>query len=212
VSPQGQIRTGESFHSWRLLPESSAKPQPDCIPAVLRNDYIEACRIKDLSSKASATLARRCLQGMIRDFAKISRATLDLEIKELRRRVEAGNAPQGVTSESVEGIDHVRTIGNIGAHMEKDVNLVVEIEPGEAQALIELFEEWYIEREARSARLAKVAAMSAQKKTARLQATSSPPSPVPEQEQILEREVVSEELSVVGSGPPVDSEATKVAQ
>jgi hypothetical protein len=149
---------------------------------------------------------------MIRDFAKISRATLDLEIKELRRRVEAGNAPQGVTSESVEGIDHVRTIGNIGAHMEKDVNLVVEIEPGEAQALIELFEEWYIEREARSARLAKVAAMSAQKKTARLQATSSPPSPVPEQEQILEREVVSEELSVVGSGPPVDSEATKVAQ
>ena len=53
-----------------------------------------------------------------------------------------------MTPESVEAIDHVRTIGNIGAHMEKDIDLIIEVDPGEAQALIELiellFEEWYV--------------------------------------------------------------------
>ena len=113
---------------------------------------------------------------MIRDFAGISKATLDQEIRELRIRVDDGRAPKGVTSESVDAIDHVRTIGNIGAHMEKDVNLVVEIEPGEAQALIELvemlFDEWYVERQARMVRLANIASMSAEKKIAR--ATGKP--------------------------------------
>jgi hypothetical protein len=46
-----------------------------------------------------------------------------------------GNAPRGVTLESVEAIDLVRSIGNIGAHMEKDFNLVVEIDPRERSLL-----------------------------------------------------------------------------
>jgi hypothetical protein len=61
--------------------------------------------IRDLCPKASATLARRCIQGMIRDFCKINRRTLDLEIQALRIDVDAGNAPRGVTPESVDGID-----------------------------------------------------------------------------------------------------------
>ena len=55
------------------MPESDAKPQPEFIPEAIRQDYREACRIRDLSPKASATLARRCLQGMIRDFCAITR-------------------------------------------------------------------------------------------------------------------------------------------
>lgn len=51
--------------------------------------------------------------------------------------------------------------------MEKNVDLIVEIEPGEAQVLIELvellFEEWYVEREKRTKRLAEIKALSAQK-------------------------------------------------
>ena len=46
--------------TWRLLPQSSAKPQPDYIPKPVRDDYNEACAIRDLTPKASATLARRC--------------------------------------------------------------------------------------------------------------------------------------------------------
>ena len=41
---------------------------PDYIPEAIRKDYMEACAIIDSSPKASATLSRRCLQGMIRDF------------------------------------------------------------------------------------------------------------------------------------------------
>ena len=47
-------------------------------------------------------------------------------------------------------LDGVRRLGNIGAHMEKDVNLIVDIDPGEAQKLIKLLEllmkDWYIAR------------------------------------------------------------------
>jgi hypothetical protein len=77
---------------------------------------------------------------MIRDFCSIAMSRLIDELDELSRRVTAGNAPAGVTPEAVDAIDHVRSIGNIGAHMEKDVNVIVDIDPGEAQVLIELIE------------------------------------------------------------------------
>jgi hypothetical protein len=165
---------GTLVQHWSLLPESSAKPQPDYIPEVIRNDYNEACRIRDLSPKASATLLRRCLQGMVRDFAKIAKARLIDEIRALETALEKGTCPPGVTPESVEAIDKVRQIGNIGAHMEKDVDLIVDIEPGEAQVLIELiemvFDEWYVARHVRQERLARVSTVSAQKKLALEQA------------------------------------------
>jgi hypothetical protein len=170
-------QTNDLIATWHLLPESSAKPQPDFIPEAIRNDYVEACRIRDLSPKASATLARRCLQGMIRDFAKISKNRLVDEIKALAAAIESGVAPAGVTPESVEAIDKVREIGNIGAHMEKDVDLIVDIEPGEAQVLIELiemlFNEWYVARHIRQERLARIATVSAEKKLALEQARLS---------------------------------------
>lgn len=156
--------------TWRLLPESNAKPQPDFIPAPLRQDYKESCRIMELSPKASATLARRCLQGMIRDFCGISKGTLNEEIKELRKQVDAGTAPRSVTPESVEAIDQVRSVGNIGAHMEKDINLIIDVEPGEADALIKLiellFDEWYVAQHTRQRKLAAVAEIATKKKVA----------------------------------------------
>jgi hypothetical protein len=143
---------------WSLIPESAARVQPDYIPKAIVEDYTEACRIKDLSPKASATLARRCLQGMIRDFCQIRKARLIDEIKELRSQIDENRAPRGVTHESVDAIDAVREIGNIGAHMEKDVDLIVEIDDDEAQVLIDLIEilfvDWYVEREERKRRFA----------------------------------------------------------
>jgi len=161
----------KELYNWSLLPESSAKPQPDCIPEVLRVDYFEACRVRDLSPKASATLARRCLQGMIRDFCGIAKETLDAEIKALKKLIDDDKAPRGVTPESVDAIDHVRKIGNIGAHMEKDINLIIDIDPDEAQILIELietlFEEWYVAREERQKRFANIGALRAAKDAAK---------------------------------------------
>jgi hypothetical protein len=77
---------------------------------------------------------------MIRDFCKISKHRLIDEIKELRKRVNEDQAPLGVQPDTVDAIDHVRKIGNIGAHMETDINVIVDVDPNEAQVLIELAE------------------------------------------------------------------------
>jgi hypothetical protein len=154
--------------SMNIAPLGNAKPQPDYIPEVIVKDYYEACLIRDLSPKASATLTRRCLQGMIRDFAGISKARLVDEIIALREALDDGSVDRSVTPETVEAIDHVRGVGNIGAHMERDIDLIVPVDPGEAQALIDLvemlFDEWYGAREKRKAKLAHIEAIASNKK------------------------------------------------
>lgn len=114
---------------------------PDYVPAQIQEDLREAILIADLSPKASATLSRRCLQGMIRDFWGIKKKTLNDEINELQDKI---NVRQW------EAIDSLRKIGNVGAHMEKDINCIVDVEPDEAMQLIKLLEllvqKWYIDR------------------------------------------------------------------
>lgn len=132
------------FPETPLLPNSLAKQLPDYIPEAIRHDYEEACAIVNLSPKASATLSRRCLQGMIRDFWEISKKTLYLEIDALKDKIPA---------DLWSSIDALRQLGNIGAHMEKDTDVIVDIDPNEAESLIKLIEllmkEWYINREER---------------------------------------------------------------
>jgi hypothetical protein len=146
--------------SWRLIPDSSAKVFPSYIPKPLLDDYREACLIRDLSAKASATLARRCLQGIIRDFWKVSKPRLVDEIEAIKDQLD---------TTTWEAIDSVRKVGNIGAHMEKDINLVIDVDPNEAQLLIELietfFDEWYIARHDREERMKKVKGLAASKAT-----------------------------------------------
>jgi hypothetical protein len=171
-SDGGPYAFRDTFSNHRLRPASRAKPQPGYIPKGLRDDYTEACRIADLSPKASATLARRCIQGMIRDFCGISRGRLIDEINVLRKLSEDDKLPRGVTPESIEAIDAVRTIGNIGAHMEKDINVIVDVDPNEAKTLIELvetlFEDWYVARQKRQERFAGVKAIAAAKTKAKM--------------------------------------------
>lgn len=102
---------------------------------------MEACSILDASPKASATLSRRCLQGMIRDYWGVKSGNLAGEIDLIKDKISA---------DEYRVLNGIRRLGNIGAHMEKDVNLVVDIDPGEAQKLIKvlelLFKDWYIAR------------------------------------------------------------------
>jgi hypothetical protein len=143
----GNWNDAGTIQTWRLLPESEAKVLPDYIPEPIKVDYYEACRIRDLSPKASATLSRRCLQGMIRDFYGVSKANLFDEIKELETKVD---------QDVWESINAVREVGNIGAHMKKDINIIVDVEPEEAQLLLslieQLIEDWYVTRENRRIR------------------------------------------------------------
>lgn len=184
-SLSGFIYSGNSgrqktYLAKQIIPLSRSKPQPDYIPQTLREDYEEACAIRDLSPKASATLVRRCLQGMIRDFCLIkNKRTLNDEIRALKALVDDGRAPSGVTDESVEAIDQVRGIGNIGAHMEKDINLIVEVDANEAQVLIELVEmlflEWYVARYERQQRLGRIKQIAVAKDEAKKPQASMTP-------------------------------------
>jgi hypothetical protein len=151
-----------ALQDWTLKPKSGARPFPAYIPKPILDDYNEACLILNDSPKASATLSRRCLQGMIRDFWGISKARLLDEIVELKDKIDPT---------TWDAIDAVRSVGNIGAHMEKDINLIVDVDPEEAQQLIGLIEfllkDWYVGRYEREEHKKRVIALGAAKAAAK---------------------------------------------
>lgn len=161
ISAKGLGRCVKNISS-QLRPASLAKQFPNYIPEAIRQDYEEACAIVNLSPKASATLSRRCLQGMIRDFWGIKETNLSKAIGELEDKIPA-------TQWRV--IDGVRRIGNIGAHMEKDINLIVDIDSDEAQKLIKLIEhlleQWYINRHEQELLYADIIGIDETKQSAR---------------------------------------------
>jgi len=61
-------------------------------------------------------------------FLWLSKRRLIDEIDELRERVATGRAPLGVQPDTVDAIDDVRKIGNTGAHMEADINVIVDVD------------------------------------------------------------------------------------
>jgi hypothetical protein len=159
VRLNGDEKLGSVIQHWNLIPDSRAKNFPDYIPKAVLDDYREACLIQNLSPKASATLARRCLQGMIRDYWEVKPGRLVDEIATIQPQVDP------LTWDAIEA---VRKIGNIGAHMEKDIDVIVDVDPKEANLLIELIEtlvrEWYMNREERRVRMGHLVAAAAAKK------------------------------------------------
>ncbi|GAM29899.1 hypothetical protein P23_0398 [Acinetobacter calcoaceticus] len=98
------------------------------------------------------------MQGMIRDFWGETKSRLIDEIYAIKDRIDP------ITWQA---IDAVRKIGNIGAHMEKDIDLIIDVDPNEAQMLIGLIEmlmkEWYIARHERQKQLEALIGLDAQK-------------------------------------------------
>lgn len=150
--------TNAAKQEWQLKPQSTARVFPEYIPTPIRSDYQEACTIKELSPKASATLSRRCLQGMIHDFWGITKTNLKLEIDALEVKIDG---------ELWKAIDAVRKLGNIGAHMEKDTSMIIDVDPEEAGLMINLIEdliqEWYVARHDREERVQKLIEASTKK-------------------------------------------------
>jgi len=149
----------------QLVPSTKkerAKVYPGYIPEAVINDYKEACAIADLSPKASATLARRCLQGMIRDYWGVNGKTLHHEIMAIEEKVDPV---------VWEAILNVKSIGNIGAHMEKDINLIIDVNPEEADLLIQiiemLIEDWYVARHSKQQKLLRIKEIAEEKAQAK---------------------------------------------
>jgi hypothetical protein len=172
----GQTRVKNStFASTILYPGRTGKPFPEFVPTAMLEDYQEAWSIIDLSPKSSATLARRCLQAMIRDFCGIRKRTLFLEIDALRVMAEEDKLPRGVDHDTIGAMLALKDVGNIGAHMSEIDGVILDVDPGESEqllALIEmLFADWYVSRGKRAERIAAVLKVAETKQPA-----AKPPS------------------------------------
>src|SRR5262249_43998500 len=70
-----------------------------------------------------------------------------------------------------EAIDAVRKIGNIGAHMEQDIGVIIDVDPDEAALLIRLIEvlleEWYVRRHDRAMHMQNIIEVAQEKQDAR---------------------------------------------
>ncbi len=92
--------------------------------------------------------------------------------------------PRGVSEESFDAIEAIAR-SEYGAHMEKDIIVIVDVEPDEAELLLSLvenlFDDWYIARQKRQERLARVTLVLKRKKQSgrvlRHSACWVPPSP-----------------------------------
>lgn len=150
-----------------IYPSSTFRRFPDYVPSAIRSDYEEACAIASRSPRAAATLARRCLQGMIHDFWGIYAKNLNAEITQLKGIIPASQW---------KAIDAVRKIGNISAHMENDVDLIIEVDPDEARKLVllieRLIEKWYVDRHDEEELYSELTAISQEKDDARLNQVS----------------------------------------
>jgi hypothetical protein len=160
--PSSAVSKSYSLKEFKLEP-SVPEPLPARVPEPIRKDYEEAWLIKDLSPKAAATLARRAVQGMIRNFWDIKGRNLNEEIETLRSK----EVDPGV----LDAIDNARKIGNAAAHMEQDTSLIVEVDSGEADATIwlirELADAWYVRQHEREKRMDELKKIAAEKTGAR---------------------------------------------
>jgi len=106
------------------------------IPDEYADDFVEAAAVLPLSAKASAAVSRRLLQHTIREKAGIKKRNLDDEIQAL---TDSNTLPADLGHD----LDALRTLGNFAAHPIKSTNTgeVVDVEPGEAEWLVEVLEE-----------------------------------------------------------------------
>lgn len=122
---------------------STRPPCPGEVPTGIAEDYKEACLVEHLSPKASAALARRCLQNMLRERGiKVESQKLFDEIAEAMK-----NLPPHLSG----AIDSIRHIGNFASHpiKSKNTGLIVGVEPGEAEwnldVIEQLFDFYYVQ-------------------------------------------------------------------
>ena len=119
-------------------PKGTARPVPVEVEDEFANDFREACLVIGDSEKASAALSRRCLQNLLHEKAKTKAKDLAPQIQEV---LGSGKLPSHLAA----AIDGVRVIGNFAAHPIKSQHSgeVIEVEPGEAEWLLETLEGFF---------------------------------------------------------------------
>jgi hypothetical protein len=106
------------------------------VPPEFVKPYREARLVLTDSENASAALSRRCLQHLLRDRGSVKPQDLSREIEEAIPKLPTHLAG---------AYDAVRNLGNFAAHPLKRTNTgeVLDVEPGEAEWLLEVLEQFF---------------------------------------------------------------------
>lgn len=80
------IRKVADLDTWQLWPKSRSRPWPDYIPESVRSSYEQACYCEVQAPAASATMARRALHEMLKDFCGVKGSNLRQDIDSLTKK------------------------------------------------------------------------------------------------------------------------------
>jgi len=128
----------ERSRTLMVHPLGATRPLSRDVPAAYADRFQRAVRVLPMAAEASAAISRRLLQDLLRGEAGITRRDLSSEIQEL---LDSNVLPSGLANE----VDVIRTVGNFAAHPIKSQSTgeVMEVEPGEAESLLDVLEELF---------------------------------------------------------------------
>lgn len=141
-------------------------PVPKEVPEEITQDYREATEVLSISPKASAALARRCLQNVLRGNG--------IKERDLSKEIDSFTTRPDIPSDLKETVDAIRNFGNFSAHPITDITTlqIIDVEEHEAEWCLDildaLFDHFYV-RPAKAA--ARKAALNA-----KLAAAGKPPA------------------------------------
>jgi len=120
-----------------VFPAGAQRPLPPEVYAAAPEfaaDFQEAVAVLSTSRKASAALARRCLQYLLTHAGKATKRDLAAQIDEVLAQLP---------SELALNLDAIRQVGNFAAHPIKSTNsgAIADVEEGEAEWLLDVLEE-----------------------------------------------------------------------
>ena len=128
-----RIKSGKRTQIRLVYPFNIARIVPDEVPEHIKQDFLEAAAVLPISEKASAALARRCLQNLLIDQGAPEKATLSEQIDWAIERLPGYLA---------ENLDYIRVVGNFAAHpiKSKNTGMIVDVEPEEASWTLDVLE------------------------------------------------------------------------
>ncbi len=105
------------------------------VPAAIASDYREADKLLSVSPRASAALARRCLERVLHEAGGANSNELTKAIDQV---VSSKNLPTLLGQE----LKATKEIGNFAAHPRKDTDTsqILDVEPGEAEWMLDVLE------------------------------------------------------------------------
>src|SRR5438105_3322156 len=101
------------LQTFRAYPTNTfRRPTTKEVPADIRKDYEEACKVLPISEKASAALSRRCLQAILQGQG-YAQKDLAQQIEGLLKEADLAKVIPTALRQTV---DVVRNFGNFSAH------------------------------------------------------------------------------------------------